>query len=697
MLTRFGIGVLVTCGISVSLAAAQNVSYVDDDAPLGGNGQSWTTAYRYLQDALYAADGGQISEIRVAGGTHRPDHDEGGHVAMGSEHETFTLRNGVAIRGGYAGLADPEHPDVRDLEMHESVLSGDINMPGEPKDNSNHVTCAAGTNETAVLDGFTVRDGTARKEWWQSSAGNDDAKYAEPGGARGEYGEGGGMLIDDGSPALVDCTFVNNWAEHWGGGAHVDGGQPTLTRCTFAGNHTVYEGAGLYCFDGSPTLIECSFTSNWTEDENYGEGAGMCILNAYTAGAPTLTACEFVGNAAHLRGGGLAIIGYFAEPFSPTLTDCTFRDNSAAEGGGLSAFGRADPILIACTFSDNCAQDGGGMSVSYESPMVPSATVIDCTFNGNVADERGGALLATGRFVTITGCTFFDNAAEYGGGIWGLRRSFLTLMDCAFLANSAVSGGGVYGADVTVIRCLFSGNLADSGGGMQSVGEDPSLTSCTFTGNVADVGGGLHAITSHDGAKLANCTFLGNQATTGAAIHGYETTLTNCTLFGNMATSTAGGIDGGDLTLANCVLWANTAPCDAQIHGTAAVTHSCVQGGYDGEGNTPANPLLGADLHLRPGSPCIDAADNTAVPADEDDLDNDGDVDEPLPSDLHGLPRFADDPDAPDSGVGSPPIVDMGAYELQAGAAIGSADLDGDGDVDMDDFTLFQQQFTGPQ
>ena len=57
------------------------------------------------------------------------------------------------------------------------------------------------------------------------------------------------------------------------------------------------------------------------------------------------------------------------------------------------------------------------------------------------------------------------------------------------------------------------------------------------------------------------------------------------------------------------------------------------------------------DFHLSPGSPCIDAGDNTAVP--------DG-----LTTDFDGNPRFVDDPDTDDTGYGDPPIVDMGAFEF---------------------------------
>ncbi|MHC4094188.1 MAG: hypothetical protein ACYSVY_28595, partial [Planctomycetota bacterium] len=68
--------------------------------------------------------------------------------------------------------------------------------------------------------------------------------------------------------------------------------------------------------------------------------------------------------------------------------------------------------------------------------------------------------------------------------------------------------------------------------------------------------------------------------------------------------------------------------------------------------------------------PSIDAADNDAVP-------------EGVTTDLDGNPRFADDPGTLDTGNGTPPIVDMGAYEFQGVSCPG--DLDGDGDVDLAD------------
>ena len=74
--------ILLIFGCSTSLGDVFNV---DSDASPGGDGNSWATAPKYLQDALNDSESGD--EIWVAEGTYKPDQDQGGNVTPGNRNE----------------------------------------------------------------------------------------------------------------------------------------------------------------------------------------------------------------------------------------------------------------------------------------------------------------------------------------------------------------------------------------------------------------------------------------------------------------------------------------------------------------------------------------------------------------------------------------------------------------------------------
>ncbi|MHC4992524.1 MAG: hypothetical protein ACYTGC_16250, partial [Planctomycetota bacterium] len=222
-------------------AQAGGVLYVDDDAPLLGDGMTWNTAYRFLQDALADAAGGGVVEIHVATGTYWPDRDEANPGGTGDRGATFQLLDGVKLMGGYAGLG-AENPDERDVEAYETTLSGDLlddeQNGGTNAENSYNVTTASGTGPSAVLEGFTITAGNA----------NDP----DPGAVK--WVSGGGMWNETGSPTIEYCRFEGNHADDFGGGLNnrLDS-NATVSNCWFVDNSAGKQGGGMANGLGSNT------------------------------------------------------------------------------------------------------------------------------------------------------------------------------------------------------------------------------------------------------------------------------------------------------------------------------------------------------------------------------------------------------------------------------------------------------------
>ncbi|MCH7849516.1 MAG: hypothetical protein IIB53_14280 [Planctomycetes bacterium] len=338
---------------------------------------------------------------------------------------------------------------------------------------------------------------------------------------------------------------------------------------------------------------------------------------------------------------------------------------------------------------------GGGMYLSSASP-----TVINCNFTGNIASNVAGALWLAGSAPTFIGCEFKSNfllGGNAGAAIHNVFESDLTLIDCVFqdntLGTSSTGGGAMFvsgnilgnkASSVVAQSCIFVGNNGSSGGAILNNGF-ADFSNCLFVGNVA-LGDGFGDKTGKGGA-IANFGVL---------------TISNSTFAANSAIEIGGAIYAGHMTgnteldsviaVDNCVLWGNTGAGSTEQQQIGVgdpdvfVNYSCIQGltgKLGGTGNIGDNPLYvdrtgpdgipgtgDEDLRLLPGSPGIDAADNTAVPKGID-------------TDLDGNPRFVDDPDTDDTGFGDPPIVDMGAYEFQVMNC--PWDVNGDGVVDHHD------------
>ncbi|MBX3000132.1 MAG: hypothetical protein KF893_16540 [Caldilineaceae bacterium] len=373
----------LTLLISAPLSAANHIIYVDADATGGANnGTSWPNAYLTLQDALTAAQSGD--EIWVATGVYTPG---------AARTDTFQLKDGVAVYGGFAG--NEAARDERDWEINVTILSGDIdgnditdggvvtdtdNIVGN---NSYNVVTGSGTDSTAVLDGFIVTAGQAT------------------GGAT--YAWGGGIYNSGGSPTLAYLTLEGNYAATRGGGmSNEAGSSPTLSNVTFRNNTSAFWAGGVLNWGGSPTFTDVTFSGNRAG----GDGAGMMNIGS-----------------------------------SPALTNVTFRDNSAGGGGGgMHNLSNSNPTLTNVIFAGNQTDTSGGGVYNHDS----SPTLTNVIFSGNRAVEDGGGMYGnTYSSSTLTGVTFSGNRAQSdGGAIYNEYNSDATIQNSILWNNQDSSGAG---------------------------------------------------------------------------------------------------------------------------------------------------------------------------------------------------------------------------------------------------------------
>lgn len=337
-----------------------NVLFVDDDALTGGDGSSWCEAYDSLQDALADATSGD--EIWVAQGTYLPS-DCAPSCGSGDRLATFSMIDNVTIKGGFIGIGAPKI-NARNIAGNPSILSGALGAV-----NSYHVVMALSVTSTAVLDGFTVKEGRAS--------------------GTGFNGSGAGMFIFFAYPSIVDCSFVDNvafgvsMAGDGGGGVYSRLGGPSFVRCLFQHNEGSI-GAGVFAdkdFDDfTPARFEdCVFFSNFTKlgviTPLGGFGAGIYLRESNAIISDT----RFIANRALEGGGGLcAAFGSDA-----VITNCLFHQNHSYNAGGIGNRENSNGKVTNCTFSFNTATNGGGGY--YNNNSTPTLT--NCVFWGNVGPD----------------------------------------------------------------------------------------------------------------------------------------------------------------------------------------------------------------------------------------------------------------------------------------------------------------------
>jgi hypothetical protein len=242
---------------------------------------------------------------------------------------------------------------------------------------------------------------------------------------------GGGILNDQATLTLTNCSVVNNVASQSGGGIAdgFAGGSLTIIHSTISGNSAV----GPFPF-------------------TFGYGGGI-------SGGGTITNSTIANNYSGLEGGGIAGGG--------TITNCIISNNGA--GGGDNNFpGAGGGILGGWTIS-NCTISGNsvfgsafkGAGLGGGIYAVGTATISNTTFSGNhILFYGNGGGTCNGGTLEI-GNTILTTAGAYGQNIF---NSAGTITSVGYNISNDDGGGYLNGPGDLINTDPLLGPLQNNGG-----------------------------------------------------------------------------------------------------------------------------------------------------------------------------------------------------------------------------------------
>ncbi len=354
---------------------AQTIWHVQkSSAAPAPDGQSWATAFPDLRQALVLAQ--PNDEIWLAAGTYFPTTDA-------DRLKTFVLPAGVALYGGFAGNETAR--DGRNYADNQSILSGDIGVPGDSTDNSFGVLYVRRPTAQTRVDGVIIEEGNA--------VNPDIVVYAHR-----RTRSGGGICVDcengQGFLTVANCTLRRNRANYQGGAMTMIGrgngswASAWLENCLFERNTSKNFGGAIsvenYGMSPQPFVVrKCSFRQNFTNVE----GGAMRLTPATNI---VFEDCTFEEN--RLVGGLGGALAFNIQDFdkSISLENCRFVKNgslvSNVEGGAIGILqynptGKTQFVATNCLFSQQTTHSTGGMNLSFHGIGQINSTLSNCIFD----------------------------------------------------------------------------------------------------------------------------------------------------------------------------------------------------------------------------------------------------------------------------------------------------------------------------
>ena len=740
-------------------------------------GEVWVQAGTYLERItltpythLYGGFAGTENSKAARDWAHRPtiiDGQQGGSVVtmppgfLINSLDGFTIRNGKATHGGGIYCHRGSSPSIPNNTIigNRADFGGGIycDSGASPAIANNRIVANGARGGGGVYcysSRLTITNSTITGNGAPGSGGGIWCSYSTPTVANTiiAFNSSGVFAEYSGTPTLRSSCVFGNAAYNFSGLADPTGANGNISAdprlasavygdvhiqpdspCRDAGDDAFVTQAGSLDMDGQMRTLGNHVDMG--ADESNGEWwpAGPCVVvrvgpdgNDANDGSswPLAKRTVQAGITAASRPGGEVWVraGTYPEPITlpPYVhlyggftgienarqerdwsTNRTILDGQQAGSVVTAQPGFEVSTIDGFMIRNGNASDGGGINCSYSSLAIVNNLII-----GNKASgaRNGGGIYCTNCSPKIHNNTITANTAGHGGGVF-CESASPTIIGNRIAANTTTNsvsrGGGIYcyysGSSTLIANNAIVGNSARSGGGIACLGCAPMITNNTVCCNNASVDGGAINCRNTPYPTITNTIVAFNSSgifqsgtTTETLKLGY-----NC-VYGNSAYNYSGMTDpagtGGNLS------------ADPKFVGSIG-TDSAALWGTDRDDYSI--------LQLRTGSPCIDAGDNTAVPTG-------------ILTDVAGRPRLMEGPTMIATGQGTPPIVDMGAFETlppipgdldldddidladlksfrscMSGAGIpyanqcGRADFDKDGDVDLTDFAMIQRCFSG--
>jgi hypothetical protein len=632
-----------------------------DDNPVAGGECSGVAGDCSLRQAINKSASGGTVDIPASIG----------RIQLVAAHTAININKDLTITGAGAGTTIVDGQDAtirlfviagqRTVTFSGMTLTGGVGANGAAIDTdggtltldgvavNQNTSGGANTQGNGVIDAVAASGGITVNLQNSSFSGNNV-------GGGGTSGVGQGVVNVSGTQANVNVansTFTGNTVGGGGGNGFgpLDveslGGVGTLaiSGSTFSGNTIGVGGEAfgtvsiLFTTSGSSaTVTDSTFTGNTLGGGASGSGGndglasgGGIDMQSSNGGSLSVERSVFTNNrlggngaggSSSGAGNGGGIEAFFSGPGSLTVDHSTFSGNTLGGSGGAGMF----------------SGDGTGGGIEASFSTVPSTmSITSSVFGDNVlggaggsgdnsGDGEGGGLSlgsTSGLAATIAGNSFSSNRLGGNGGSAtgaGSGTGGGILLDTFFLQSH-----------VTIANNTFAGNAAGGTGGSGGAGDGVgaglaieggtiSLLNDTFAGNTIPSAGG-------EGAGI-----FGQNGATSAV------TLENTIVAGNTIAGAASSCSSPLTSAGHNLESSSPSQCGLGAAGDLVGVGPLLGPLQDNGGPSPTQALL-------PGSPAINAGDNSGCPA----------------TDQRGVAR-------PQG------ICDIGAYEVAAPAAVtGSA------------------------